>query len=127
MTEAKSTKGEDIKKENVTPTGKPAFVNPIKIGIDEHEQNGVTVPKSAPIEFAPTPLCLDKIRFVLSGEKNDWIYDAIKIKTDNKIIIFITSYTKKDRLSKSIVSLSNLNISPKNHLTPSSSHCIFKS
>jgi hypothetical protein len=49
ITEAKSTSGDEIKNENVTPTGNPAFVNPIKIGIDEHEQNGVTVPNKAPI------------------------------------------------------------------------------
>jgi hypothetical protein len=48
MTDAKSTNGDDIKNENVTPTGKPAFVNPMKIGIDEQEQNGVTVPNKAP-------------------------------------------------------------------------------
>jgi hypothetical protein len=48
ITDARSTRGDEIKNENVTPTGNPAFVNPIKIGIDEHEQNGVTVPNNAP-------------------------------------------------------------------------------
>ena len=61
MTEAKSTSGEDIKNENVTPIGKPAFVNPMKIGIELHEQKGVTVPNNAPMIFAHTPLNLDKI------------------------------------------------------------------
>ena len=51
----KSTIGEDIKNENVTPSGNPALVNPIKIGILEHEQNGVTVPSNAEIIFAHIP------------------------------------------------------------------------
>ena len=51
----KSTIGDEIKKENVTPNGSPALVNPIKSGIDEHEQNGVTVPSNAAIQFAHTP------------------------------------------------------------------------
>jgi hypothetical protein len=67
ITDAKSTKGDDIKKENVTPIGSPAFVNPIKIGIEEHEQNGVTVPNNAPKILPVTPLNLLKILLVLSG------------------------------------------------------------
>ena len=51
----RSTIGEEIKKENVTPIGNPALVNPIKIGILEHEQNGVTVPSNAEIIFAHIP------------------------------------------------------------------------
>ena len=43
----KSTIGEEIRNEKVTPSGKPALVNPIKSGIDEQEQNGVTVPNRA--------------------------------------------------------------------------------
>jgi hypothetical protein len=56
ITDAKSTSGEEIKKENVTPIGKPADVNPINKGMDEQEQNGVIVPNNAPIKFALTPL-----------------------------------------------------------------------
>jgi hypothetical protein len=51
----RSTIGEEIRKENVTPSGSPALVNPINSGIDEHEQNGVTVPSNAPMIFAPIP------------------------------------------------------------------------
>ena len=51
----KSTKGEEIKKEKVTPKGSPALVNPINSGIDEQEQNGVTVPSKAAAMFAHTP------------------------------------------------------------------------
>jgi hypothetical protein len=47
--------GEDIRKEKVTPKGSPADVNPIKRGIEEHEQKGVTVPSKAAIIFAPNP------------------------------------------------------------------------
>jgi hypothetical protein len=50
-----STIGEEIKNENVTPSGSPALVNPIKSGIDEHEQNGVTVPNNAAMQFAQIP------------------------------------------------------------------------
>ena len=47
----KSTIGEEIKNENVTPNGSPALVKPINNGMDEHEQNGVTVPSNAEIQF----------------------------------------------------------------------------
>ena len=51
----RSTIGEEIRNENVTPKGKPALVNPMKIGIDEQLQNGVTVPSKAPNIFAQIP------------------------------------------------------------------------
>ena len=51
----KSTIGDEIKKENVTPSGRPTFVKPINSGIDEQEQNGVTVPNRADIIFALIP------------------------------------------------------------------------
>jgi len=53
--EPRSTIGEEIRNEKVTPKGRPADVKPMKSGIDEHEQNGVTVPSSAAAEFAPIP------------------------------------------------------------------------
>ena len=53
--EPRSTIGEEIKKEKVTPKGRPALVNPINNGIEEQEQNGVTVPSRAEIMFAPRP------------------------------------------------------------------------
>ena len=67
--EPKSTIGEEIRKEKVTPSGSPALVNPINKGIEEHEQNGVTVPSSAEIQFAPIPLNRPRIFLVLSGGK----------------------------------------------------------
>ena len=51
--EPKSTIGEEIRNENVTPNGR--LVNPINNGIDEQEQNGVTVPRSAASIFAHIP------------------------------------------------------------------------
>ena len=53
--EPKSTIGDEIRKLNVTPSGSPALVKPIKSGIDEQEQNGVTVPSKAAIILAPSP------------------------------------------------------------------------
>ena len=47
--------GDDIKNEKVTPRGSPALVKPIKSGIDEQEQNGVTVPSNAAMIFARVP------------------------------------------------------------------------
>ena len=47
ITDAKSTKGDEIRNENVTASGNPALVNPMNRGIDEQEQKGVIVPKSA--------------------------------------------------------------------------------
>ena len=47
----------------------PAEVKPIKSGIEEQEQNGVTVPKSAANIFADIPLNLPNIFLVLSGGK----------------------------------------------------------
>ena len=46
---------EEIKNENVTPSGSPALVKPMNSGMDEQEQNGVTVPSNAPMIFAPIP------------------------------------------------------------------------
>ncbi len=53
--EPKSTIGDDIKKENVTPKGSPALVKPINKGMEEQEQNGVTVPNRAASMFATIP------------------------------------------------------------------------
>ena len=44
-----------MRKEKVMPKGTPAFKKLIKIGIEEHEQNGVTAPKSAAKKL-PQPL-----------------------------------------------------------------------
>ena len=69
INDAKSTIGEEIRKEKVTPKGNPAEVNPIKIGILEQLQNGVIVPSSAPSIFPFIPFILPSIFLVLSGGK----------------------------------------------------------
>ena len=58
-----------MRNENVTPKGSPALVNPINNGIDEQEQNGVTVPRRAAMIFAHIPFNLPNIFLVLSGGK----------------------------------------------------------
>ena len=65
----KSTIGEEMRKENVTPSGNPALVNPINSGMEEQEQNGVTVPRSAETTLAPIPWNRPKIRRLRSGGK----------------------------------------------------------
>jgi hypothetical protein len=65
----RSTIGDEIKKENVTPRGNPALVKPINKGTEEQEQNGVTVPRSAAIKFARIPLNRLMIFLLLSGGK----------------------------------------------------------
>lgn len=51
----RSTMGEEIRNENVTPSGSPALVKPMNSGIDEQEQNGVTVPSNAATQLAHKP------------------------------------------------------------------------
>ena len=51
----RSTIGEEMRNEKVTPSGSPALVNPINKGMDEQEQNGVTVPNRAARIFAHIP------------------------------------------------------------------------
>ena len=67
--EPRSTIGEEIKNEKVTPSGKPADVKPINNGMDEQEQKGVTVPSKAATEFAPIPWNRPKIFLLRSGGK----------------------------------------------------------
>lgn len=71
--DARSTKGDEIRNEKVIPIGSPAEVNPINSGILEHEQNGVIVPKSAPIIFPVTPLNLPKFfLYALEGRSSEY-------------------------------------------------------
>ncbi len=61
--------GEEIRKEKVTPTGNPADVKPINSGMEEQEQNGVTVPRSAAMQSAPIPWKRPIIFLLRSGGK----------------------------------------------------------
>ena len=65
----RSTMGEEIRKENVTPSGSPAPVNPINKGMEEQEQKGVTVPSRAEIILAPIPWKRLSICLLRSGGK----------------------------------------------------------
>lgn len=51
INDTKSTIGEDIKKEKVSPKGKPDDVKPIKIGMLKQLQKGAIVPSNAPNIF----------------------------------------------------------------------------
>ena len=46
------TIGAEIRKENVTPSGTPAWTKPMNSGTAEQEQNGVTMPSPAAMAFA---------------------------------------------------------------------------
>ena len=61
--------GEEIRKEKVTPRGRPALVKPMKSGMEEQEQKGVTVPSRAAIMLAPIPWNRPRIRLLRSGGK----------------------------------------------------------
>ena len=63
----KSTIGEEIRKEKVTPRGSPALVKPMNSGMDEQEQKGVTVPSRADTRLAPTPWSRPKMCLLRSG------------------------------------------------------------
>ena len=65
--EARSTNGEENRKEKVTPRGRPALLKPINRGMEEQEQKGVIVPKSAPRVLPGRPLKRPKMALVRSG------------------------------------------------------------
>lgn len=72
--EPRSTRGDEIRKENVIPTGNPALVNPIKRGIEEQEQKGsYRSQKQQQKYLLINQRNLDKICFVRSGGKKLWI------------------------------------------------------
>lgn len=67
--EARSTIGDEIRKENVIPSGRPARVNAMNKGMELHAQNGVTVPSSAPMTLPVIPLKCPRMRLLRSGGK----------------------------------------------------------
>src|SRR6056297_2416156 len=118
-TDAKSTNGDEIRNENVTPIGNPALVNPMNKGIDEQEQKGVTVPKRAANILATIPSLSPSILLVLSGGKKLCIYEIAKISTESSINILTTSYIKKCMLPPSLLAISSPNTFSNNPLTSS--------
>lgn len=127
ITDAKSTRGEDIKKEKVTPIGSPALVNPMNKGIEEQEQNGVTVPSSAASIFAGIPEKLPSIFLVFSGGKKLCIYDIPNISTESSINILATSYKKKCTLPPNLLTMSSPNRFSTSSATKLYSHSILRS
>ena len=75
-------------------SGRPAAVKPMKIGIDEQEQSGVIVPRSAASVFAQIPERPPRMRRVRSGGKKLWTQETAKISTDSRMKILMTSKTK---------------------------------
>ena len=65
----RSTMGEEIRNEKVTPRGSPAPVKPMNSGMDEQEQKGVTVPSRAATQLAPSPRNRPRIFLLRSGGK----------------------------------------------------------
>ena len=91
ITEARSTSGEEMRKEKVTASGNPAPVKPMNRGIEEQEQNGVTVPSSAAMVLARTPRILPRMLRVRSGGKWLCTQEMPKISTDSRMKILMTS------------------------------------
>lgn len=67
--EARSTMGEEMRNENVTPSGSPARVNAMNSGMELQAQNGVTVPSRAPMTLPAIPLKRPRMRLLRSGGK----------------------------------------------------------
>ena len=65
----RSTMGDEIRKEKVTPRGRPALVKPMNSGMEEQEQKGVTVPSRAANRLAPMPWKRPSSRLLRSGGK----------------------------------------------------------
>lgn len=61
--------GEEMRKEKVTPRGRPVLVKPINRGMEEQEQKGVTVPSRAETALAPRPWNRPRILRLRSGGK----------------------------------------------------------
>lgn len=70
INDPKSTNGDDIRNENVIPNGNPTLVNPMNMGMDEHEQNGVTVPSNAATIFPLIPDILSSIFWYVPVENS---------------------------------------------------------
>jgi hypothetical protein len=101
--------GEAIRKENVVPSGTPAWTNPKNNGIAEQEQKGVIIPNNE-AKTLPTYLFLrESMALIFSGGKYERIIDTAKIITERRMKILIVSKMKKFIASASKV----LGITPK--------------
>src|SRR5664279_4469798 len=87
--------GEEIRKENVTPSGTPASTKPRNKGIAEHEQNGVTMPNKAANTLPVNNDFPSNTFRVFSGVKYVRIIPTKKIINTSSINTFGTSNIKK--------------------------------
>ena len=92
--------GAATKKEKVTPIGIPASRKPMKRGIAEQEQNGVTIPSKPAKTFPPNNDLPSSFLRVFSGEKNDRAMPAIKMTSTSKRNIFCTTLKKNHTVSE---------------------------
>jgi hypothetical protein len=88
------TTGAEMRKEKVTPRGTPDVTKPMNRGTAEHEQNGVTTPRSA---ASPLPMASRRpasVRRVRSGVKNDRMIPTPKTTTVSRSRTLGASKTK---------------------------------
>ncbi len=98
------TKGDVIKKANVTPSGIPPFTKPMNNGTELHEQKGVIAPNVEANRYSkPKSLFLEREFLILSTGKYEFTTPITVVMKNNKIKIFIVSYTKKLSASPNFV------------------------
>ncbi len=86
-----STMGEEMRNENVIPSGTPAFTNPMNRGTAEHEQNGVGTPRSAAIRFPAPSLPPPSICLILCGLRDALMRETRKTIAESRMKTFIVS------------------------------------
>ena len=86
--------GAAMRNEKVTPRGTPVVTNPMNNGTAEHEQNGVTTPRSDAKTFPADSLFPARIERVLSGVKKDLTIPTPKTTSVRSIKTLGTSKTK---------------------------------
>jgi hypothetical protein len=91
--------GEEMRKENVTPSGTPDSTKPRNNGIAEQEQNGVTIPRADAIILPVKVFFPSSALRVLSGVKYVLIIPTTNIIRVSSNITFGNSKTKKRRAS----------------------------
>ena len=91
--------GEEIRNENVTPSGTPDSTNPRNNGIAEQEQNGVTIPNVAAITLPVKVFLPSSALRVRSGVKYVLIIPTKKIISVNNINTFGNSKIKNRNAS----------------------------
>jgi hypothetical protein len=83
--------GDEIRKEKVTPKGRPDLRKPINIGTAEQEQNGVTMPSEAARKFPTYSRRFPSNFRDLSGGKKLRMMATTKMMTERSKKIFMVS------------------------------------